>query len=209
MVNILITDDHPVVRRGIKGIVTDLLDEVSIDEATNSFETFDRVRDKNYDLVILGISEPGSNGINTLEQIKRNKPDCPILLFSIYPEEPYAVIAFKAGASGYLPKESNPDEIAFAINKLLSGEKYISTFLKEYLVSLIQEPPQQPYDLLSIPEFQVLCSVASGKEYNEIAGELSVSKREVKKYLFSIFKKTGMKNNIELTIYAKRCHLVS
>lgn len=209
MVRILIADDHPVVRRGLKQTIAELPDAVTIDEATDGVEALNKARTGNYDVVILDIAMPGKNGIDVLEQIKYERPNLPVLMLTMYPEEQLAVRALKIGASGYLTKASAPDELVSAIQKVLSGGKYVSSSLAEHLASLLQQTEQQPHETLSNREYQVLCLIASGKTTGEIAKGLSLSVKTISTYRSRILEKMGMKNNVELIHYAINNHLVS
>ena len=139
MLKILIADDHPVVRRGLKQIIAETPDMVVADEATNGWEVLSKVRAGDYDVVLLDITMPGKDGIDVLTQLKCEKPRLPILVLSMHPEEQFAVRALRAGASGYLTKESAPDELVTAIQKVSSGGKYVSSSLAEKLASVVQE----------------------------------------------------------------------
>lgn len=209
MKTILIADDHPVVRRGLKQTIAELPETVTVDEAVDGSEALSKVRKGNYDLVILDIAMPDKNGIEVLEQIKYEKPDLPVLMLSMYPEEQFAVRALKTGASGYLTKESAPNELVSAIQKVLSGGKYISSSLAEHLASLLQQSERLPHEVLSNREYQILCLIASGKTVSEIAKELFLSIKTVSTYRSRILKKMGMKNNIELASYAIKHNLVT
>jgi DNA-binding NarL/FixJ family response regulator len=209
MVRILIADDHPVVRRGLKQTIAELPDAVTIDEATDGVEALNKARTGNYDVVILDIAMPGKNGIDVLEQIKYERPNLPVLMLTMYPEEQLAVRALKIGASGYLTKASAPDELVSAIQKVLSGGKYVTSSLAEHLASLLQQTEQQPHETLSNREYQVLCLIASGKTTGEIAKGLSLSVKTISTYRSRILEKMGMKNNVELIHYAINNHLVS
>jgi DNA-binding NarL/FixJ family response regulator len=151
---------------------------------------------------------PGKNGIDVLEQIKYEKPNLPVLMLTMYPEEQFAVRALKIGASGYLTKASAPDELAAAIQKVLSGGKYVSSSLAEHLTLLLQQTERKPHETLSNREYKVMCLIASGKTATEIAKELYLSVKTISTYRSRILKKTGMKNNIELAKYAIANHLV-
>jgi two-component system invasion response regulator UvrY len=207
MIKILIADDHPVVLRGLKQTIAEMPDAVSIDEATDGMEALSKVRTGNYDLVILDIAMPGKDGIDVLEQIKYEKPNLPVMMLSIYPEEQFAVRALKTGASGYLTKASAPDELVSAIQKVLSGGKYVSSSLAQHLASLLGQEERQAPETLSNREYQVMCLIASGKTATEIAKELFLSIKTVSTYRSRILKKMDMKNNIELARYALKHNL--
>ncbi len=201
MIRILIADDHPVVRQGLKQTIAEIPYGVTVDEATDGMEALNKARIGNYDVVILDIAMPGKNGIDVLEQIKYERPNLPVLMLTMYPEEQLAVRALKIGASGYLTKASAPDELVSAIQKVLSGGKYVSASLAEHLASLLQQTEQQPHETLSNREYQVMCLIASGKTTAEIANELFLSIKTISTYRSRILAKMGMKNNVELARY--------
>jgi two-component system, NarL family, invasion response regulator UvrY len=209
MIRILIVDDHPMVRRGLKQTIEEIPGEVKVDEATNGVEALNKARTGNYDVVILDIDLPGKNGMDVLEQIKHEKPTLPVLMLTMYSEEQLAVRALKTGASGYLTKGSAPDELVTAVQKVLSGGKYVSASLAEHLASMLQQAERKPYETLSNREYQVMCLIASGKTATEIARELFLSIKTVSTYRSRILKKTGTKNNVELAKYALQNNLLS
>ena len=202
MLKILIADDHPVFRRGLKQIIAETTDIVVADEAADGLEVLNKVKVGDFDVVLLDISMPGKTGIEVLAQLKYERPKLPVLMLSMHPEEQYAVRALRAGASGYLTKESAPDELVAAIRKVSTGGKYVSSSLAERLASLLQKAEQLPHDILSRREYQVMCLMASGKTVSEIAKELSLSVKTISTYRSRILEKMKMKNNAELTRYA-------
>jgi two-component system invasion response regulator UvrY len=203
MLTILIADDHPVFRRGLKQIIAEASDMVVADEAIDGWEVLNKVRADNYDVVLLDISMPGKTGIDVLSELKNEKPGLRILMLSMHPEEQYAVRALRAGASGYLTKESAPDELIAAIRKVSTGGKYVSSSMAEKLASVVQENAEQlPHERLSDREYRVMCMIASGKTVSEIAKELSLSVKTISTYRSRILQKMKMKNNSELTRYA-------
>jgi len=162
-----------------------------------------------YDVVILDITMPGINGLDVLKQIKAQKPKLPILMLSVHPEEQYAVRTLKAGASGYLTKESAPDELIAAIRKVSVGKKYVSSSLAEKLALDLEIDHEKPlHETLSDREYQVMCMIASGKMLNEVADEPYLSVKTVSTYRTRILEKMNMKSNIELTHYAIKHGLV-
>jgi len=209
MLKILIADDHPVFRRGLKQIIAETPDMVVADEATNGWEVLSKVRTSDYDVVLLDITMPGKDGLDVLTRLKSEKPRLPVLMLSMHPEEQYAVRALKLGASGYVTKESAPDELVVAIRKVSTGGKYVSSSLAERLASVVQENAEQlPHEGLSGREYRVMCMIASGKTVSEIAKELSLSVKTISTYRFRILEKMKMKNNAELTHYAINNRLV-
>ncbi len=203
MIKILIADDHAVVRRGLKQIVSETPDIVAAGEASTGYEVLDQVRCNDYDAVILDISMPGGDGLNILKQIRREKPKMPILVLSVHPEDQYAMRALRAGAAGYLTKESAPDELITAIRRISGGRKYVSSLLAEKLASLIAvDNEKKLHEELSDREYQVLCMIASGKRMKDIASELCLSIKTIGTYRSRILEKMRMNNNAELTHYA-------
>lgn len=209
MLKVLIADDHPVVREGLKQIVTETQDMVVAGEANNGQEVLNKIREGDYDVIVLDITMPGRNGMDVLRQLRSERPRLPVLMLSIHPEEQYALRALRAGASGYLTKESAPDELLVAIRKVSWGGKYISSSLAEKLAFKLEVGREQaPHETLSDREYQVMCRIASGKTVMEIAQELSLSEKTISTYRSRILEKMEMKNNAELTYYAIKNGLV-
>lgn len=209
MIKILIADDHAIVRKGLKQIVSETPDIIVTDEASTGYEVLDKVRGNDYDAVVLDISMPGGDGLNILKQIKKGKPKIPILVLSVHPEDQYAVRALRAGAAGYLTKESAPDELITAIRRVSGGRKYVSSLFAEKLASELESDRERPlYEMLSDREYQVLCMMASGKRVKEIADELCLSVKTISTYRARILEKMRMKSNAELTHYAIKHGLV-
>jgi len=209
MLKILIADDHAIVRQGLKQIVTETADMIVAGEASNGQELLNKIQENDYDVVVLDITMPGRDGIDVLKQLRSERPELPILMLSIHPEEQYALRALKAGASGYLTKESAPDELVVAIRKVSRGGKYISSSLAEKLAFELEVGHEQaPHETLSDREYHVMCLIASGKTVMEIAQELSLSEKTISTYRSRILEKMKMKNNAELTYYAIKNQLV-
>ena len=209
MINILIADDHAIVREGIKQILAELPDKVTTDEAINGQEVIQKVWNNNYDLILLDISMPGRSGLDILKQLKSENPALKILILSMHPEEQYAIRALKAGASGYLTKESTPLELTEAIKKVSIGKKYVSSSLAETLASHLETTAERPlHESLSNREFEVMCMIASGKTVKEIADELSLSVKTISTYRTRILEKMNMKNNAQITHYTIQNRLV-
>ena len=209
MLRILIADDHPVFRLGLKQIIQDAPDLSVAGEATNGREALLEARSGDYDVVLLDISMPIASGIDVLSDLRAERPTLPVLMLSIHPEEQYAVRAFRAGASGYLTKESAPEELVAAIRKVSTGGKYVSASLAELLVAVVREEGGPlPHETLSRREYQVLCLIASGKTVTEAAKELSLSAKTISTYRARILEKMKMKNNAELIRYATKNQLV-
>lgn len=209
MIKIIIADDHAIVREGLKQIIAETSDMEVADEASTGHEVLDRVRDNEYAVVVLDISMPGGDGLNILKQIKRERPKLSVLVLSMHPEEQYAVRVLKAGAAGYLTKESAPDELIMAIRRVARGGKYVSSTLAEKLAFDLEHDTMQPlHEKLSDREYQVMCMIAVGKRAKEIAEELCLSIKTISTYRSRILEKMDMKNNAELTHYAIKEGLV-
>jgi DNA-binding NarL/FixJ family response regulator len=209
MIKILIADDHAIVRRGLKQILTETPDMVVAGEAHNGEELLEKMRSDRWDVVVLDISMPGRGGLDILKQLKSEQPKLPVLMLTIHPEDQYAVRVLRAGASGYLTKESAPDHLVEAIRKVARGGKYISPHLAEKLAFNLESLSEKPlHEALSDREFQVLRLIASGKTVKEIGEELSLSVKTISTYRTRILEKMKMKNNAELTHYAIQQKLV-
>ena len=209
MIRILIADDHPIVREGLKQILAETSDMAVAGEAANGQEVLDRACTNDLDLVLLDIAMPGRGGLDILKQLRREKPTLPVLMLSVYPEEQYAVRALKAGASGYLTKESLPKELVAAIRKVSQAGKYVSSSLAEKLAVYLQADAEKPvHELLSDREYQVMVMIASGKTVQQIAEELSLSVKTISTYRSRTLRKMEMKNNAEFTYYAIKHALV-
>lgn len=209
MTKILVADDHPIVREGLKQILCETFDTIVVDEAGTSQEVLNKVWKNDYDVVLLDISLPDRSGLDVLKELKRAKPELHILMISMHPEAQYAVRAIRAGASGYLTKESAPDDLVAAVQKVLSGRKYISPSLAEKLAFALEVDAEKPvHEMLSDREYQVMCMIASGKMVKEIAGELILSAKTISTYRSRILRKMRMKSSAELTHYAIKHSLV-
>jgi two-component system invasion response regulator UvrY len=206
---ILIADDHTIFREGLKHILTEYPDMVVADEARNGREVLEKIWNNDYDMVLLDISMPGMTGLEALKQMKNDKPKLPVLVLSMHPEEQYAVRALRAGASGYLTKESAPDELMTAIRKISQGRKYITSSLAERLALEMETDSEKPlHDILSDREYQVLRMIADGKTVKHIADELALSIKTVSTYRARIMEKMKMTSNAELMHYAIKHHLL-
>jgi DNA-binding NarL/FixJ family response regulator len=203
MIRVFIADDHAIVREGLKQIVSEAADMVVADEAKDGNEVLEKTLTGDYDIVMLDITMPGINGLDALKQIKSQRPELPILVLSMHPEEQYALRVLKAGASGYLTKESAPEELITSIRRVSRGMKYVSPSLAQRLASELEIDHAKPlHETLSDREYQVMCMVAGGKPVKQIADELSLSIKTVSTYRRRILEKMGMKNNAELVRYA-------
>jgi len=206
---ILIADDHAVVRHGLKQILADEFKRAEFGEARNGQEVLNRVWKERWDVIVLDITMPGRGGLEVLKEIKKSRPKVPVLVLSMHPEDQFAVRVLKAGASGYMTKETAPEELVGAIKKVVAGGRHISPSLGEIMAAyLTVKTDKPPHELLSNREFQVLRQIASGKTVSEIARELSLSVRTVSTYRTRILEKMGLKTNAELTHYAFQNQLV-
>jgi two-component system invasion response regulator UvrY len=209
MIKTIIADDHTIVREGLKQILNETNDVSVSGEAKNGGELLEELRRQKFDVVVLDISMPGINGLDALKQIKIINPNLPVLVLSMHPEEQYAIRVLKAGASGYLTKESASEELLNAIRRIASGRKYVSPSLAEKLAVELDVDREKPlHETLSDREYQVLCMIASGRTVKEIAGELSLSVKTVSTYRSRILDKMHMANNAQLTYYAIENDLV-
>ena len=190
MIKILIADDHPVVRKGLKEIIEEIPDMAVRGEASTGHEALEKVRKGDFDIVVLDISMPAGNGLDILKQLKDEKPELSVLILSMYPEEHYAVRVLRAGASGYLTKESAPEELIAAIRKASKGGKYISSSLAEKLAFDLEIDAERPlHETLSDREYQVMLMIASGKTPKEIGEELFLSVKTIGTYRSRILEK--------------------
>jgi len=210
MIRILVADDHAVVRKGLKQIVSDTPDMVVAAEASSGQEALNKALEDDYDVVLLDITMPDRSGLDILKEIKGQKRELPVLMLSIHPEEQYALRALKAGAAGYLTKESASEELIRAIRRVSDGGKYITLALTEKLASVLETDAEKPlHQVLSDREYQVLCMIASGKRVKQIANELLLSAKTISTYRSRVLQKMKMNNNIELIRYAIQNQLVS
>ena len=209
MVKVIIADDHPIVRAGLRQIVSEEPGFDASGEAGDGHELLRRMREQKYDVVLLDITMPGMNGLDTLKQLKIEYPRTPVNILTVHPETHYALRVLKSGASGYLTKKSAPDELLAAIKKVITGGKYITAALAEKIAfSLDTDADKMLHEELSDREFQVLCMIASGKTVSEIADELSLSVKTISTYRSRILEKMRMKTNAEIAYYAIKNGLV-
>ena len=208
MIKVIIVDDHPVVRRGLKQIIEDETDMEVAGEAKNAGLCFSLVRKTDCSLVLLDITLPDKSGFDVLKQLKYEHPNLPILILSAHSEDQYGLRLIKAGASGYLMKEEAPEELIKAIRKVNAGGKYVSASLAEKLFSHFDASDKPPHEKLSDREFQILCLITGGKSLKGIADELCISEKTVSTYRARILEKMRMSTNSDLTRYALDHHLV-
>ena len=209
MIKVLIADDHIILRAGLKKILKEKNDIEVSGEAGNHQEVLALLASNSYDIVILDISMPGRDGLDTLKEIKSLYPKMNVLMLSMHPEDRYAVRAIKAGAAGYVSKESATEQLVEAIYKVSSGMKFISQELAEKIAMNFEiDLEKAPHELLSDREFKVVCMIASGKTTHDIAEELSLSSNTIATYRERALLKLRLKTNVELASYAHRHQLV-
>jgi DNA-binding NarL/FixJ family response regulator len=208
MIRILIADDHAILRRGLIEILTSEIKDAVCGEAENAEQTLAQVQSHDWDLVILDVTMPGRSGVDVLADLKRERPKLPVLVLSMHPEDQYAKRVLRAGASGYLNKDSAPEELIKAIRKVLDGGRYVSPALAEALAMDLGQPADQPlHETLSDRELEVLRLIGSGKSISQIAEVLHLSVTTVSTYRARILEKMNMNNTSELMNYALR-HLL-
>ncbi len=209
MIKIFIADDHPLVRKGIKDILEEEIDLKVIGDAAYPHEVLDGLKRLEPDVLITDLSMPGRSGLDLVADIKQLFPKLPILVLTMHPEDRFAVRALKAGAYGYLTKDSKPEELIKAVRQVVTGRKYITASLAEKLATEIDKDiSKMPHELLSDREFQIMRLIASGKKVSEIADKLSISIRTVNTYRSRILEKMNMKTNAELTMYSIENNLI-
>ena len=209
MIRVLIVDDHAILRRGLKALLSDAFEGAKFGEASNADQALKQLDKKGWDVALLDVTLPGKSGLDLLKELKVVQPRLPVLILSVHSEDQFAVRALKAGAEGYLTKESAPEELVQAIHKVLSGGRYVSPSLAEKLaLSLGKDFTRTPHETLSDREFEVMRRIGSGKTVTEIAEELSLSVKTVSTYRARILEKLGLRNSAEITQYATRNGLV-
>jgi DNA-binding NarL/FixJ family response regulator len=209
MIKILIADDHAVVRRGLKQILAEEPDMTVFGEARTAREVIKNAREMNWDIVILDITMPDRSGLDALKELKNIRPQLPVLVLSMHPEDQYAVRVLKAGAAGYMTKESAPEELVKAVRRVIRGRKWVSPSLAEKLASDLEIGSERPpHEILSDREYRVACMIASGKTVNEIARELYLSVKTISTYRARILNKMKMRRNAELIRYAIKNRLI-
>jgi len=207
--NILIADDHPLVRQGLKQLLAAEPDMLVVGEAKNAAETLELVRTVDWDVLILDYSMPGGNGLVVLKEIKRSFPRRPVLILSMHPEDAIAISVLRAGAAGYINKESASEELTVAIRKAVSGGKYVSASLAEKLALELEDGAQaRPHESLSDREYRVMWMLASGKSITNIAEELFLSPNTISTYRIRILKKLKLEHNADLVRYAIKHRLM-
>jgi len=208
-IRVLIADDHAIIRQGLKQILSDTEDMEVTGEADGGIPAVQLIRDHQYDVVLLDVSMPDRNGIDTLKLIKKEAPKLPVLILSMHPEEQYAIRALRAGAAGYLSKQGAPEQLVTAIRQVAAGKKYVSAAVAEELANAIGEDLERPpHEKLSDREYQTLCMISSGKTLTQIAEQLNLSVKTVSVYRARLLEKMKLRNNAELTHYGLKHGLV-
>lgn len=203
MIRIMITDDHAIVRQGLRQILANTEGRYHVGEAGHANEAIRKIRSEPWHVVLLDINLPGKSGLDALKQIKAERPDLPVLIFSIYPEEHYALRVLRAGASGYITKNSPPELLISAINRVVRGGKFITPSVADRLVSVFDTDfDRAPHDCLTDREFQIFNLLASGRTVSEIAAELSLSVKTISTHRAKILHKMQLRNNAELMHYS-------
>jgi DNA-binding NarL/FixJ family response regulator len=210
MLKVLIVDDHPLIRKGLRQILVESVHIGMVEEASDGFQALEAARKRRFDVIVLDISLPGKDGMEVLRELKELVPDTPVLMLSIQPEEQYALRAFRLGASGCLNKSGAPDELLEAIRVVASRGTYVSPAASGALVSGIKRGDgQAPHLLLSEREHQVMLLIANGKTVGEVASSLNLSVKTVSTYRARILEKMTLANNAQLTQYAYRHKLIT
>lgn len=209
MISVMIADDHAIVRQGLKQILSETDDINVAGEAETGFQAITIARQQDFDVMLLDISLPDRNGIEVLKQIKKDRPQLAVLMLSMHNEHEFAVRALKAGAAGYLNKQSAPAQLVVAIRQVASGDKYVSPAVAQELANTINSDSDRPlYSILSDREFQTLCLIAEGKTLADISTEMFLSPKTVSVYRARILEKLKLTNNSELIRYAIKNNLV-
>jgi len=209
MKRILIADDHEIVRRGLRQILSDEFPKLQVGDAADARETVEAVRRQAWDAVLLDINMPGRSGLEVLEELKRLRPAMPVVMLTAFPEEDYAMRAFKLGAAAYVSKESASDELLAALRKALAGGRYVTASLAEKLAaSIAGDAPSAPHETLSNRELQVLRLIAQGRTIKEVAAELALSEKTIGTYRTRLSEKMRLSTNVELARYALQHKLV-
>jgi len=209
MIRVVVVDDHAVVREGLKRIITENVGMTVTGEAADGYEAMRVIKSGPCDVVLLDVTMPNKNGLDVLKELHAESPRLPVLVLSMHGEDQYAIRVLRAGAAGYLTKDSAPAKLVQAIRKVVRGGKYVSPTLAERLVfDLGTDSEKAPHEILSDREYQVLCMISSGKTVTEIAEELSLSVKTISTYRVRILEKLKMKNNAEITRYAIKEGLV-
>ncbi len=209
MINVMIADDHAIVRQGLKQILSETDDINVTGEAETGFQAIKIARQQDFDVMLLDISLPDRNGIDILKQIKKDRPNLAVLMLSMHNEHEFAIRALKAGAAGYLNKQSAPAQLVVAIRQVAAGDKYVSPAVAQELANSINTDADKPlYTTLSDREYKTLCFIAEGKTLSEISAEMFLSPKTVSVYRARLLEKLSLNNNSELIRYAIKNKLV-
>jgi two-component system, NarL family, invasion response regulator UvrY len=209
VIKVLVADDHAIVRRGLKQILTAEPDMSVVGEARDGHEALEFARRHACDVVVLDVSMPGPSGLEVLKDIKRERPKLPVLVLSIHPEDQLAIRVLKAGGAGYMTKETAPEELVKAVRRVVAGGRYVSARLAEKMAIALQSDSDKPrHETLSDREYEVMCLIASGKSVSEIAVQLALSVKTISTYRSRILEKMELPNNAALTHYAIQNRLV-
>ena len=209
MINIVIVDDHAILRRGLSQIISESGDRKVVGEAETSAQALRLIRETPCDVMLLDITLPDRNGIETLKLVRKEMPKLQVLILSMHPENQYALRALKAGAAGYLTKQSAAAQLVSAIRQVNSGRKYVTPAVAEELANSFDRDNERPaHELLSMREYQTMCMIASGKSLTEMAAQMSLSVKTVSVYRARVLEKMHLKNNAEITHYAIKNQLV-
>ena len=209
MIKVVVVDDHAVVREGLKRIIAENDGMMVSGEAADGFEAMQVIKKDHCDVVLLDITMPNKSGLDVLKELHAESPRLPVLVLSMHPEDQYALRVLRAGAAGYVTKESAPAKLVQAIRKVVRGGKYVSPSLAERLAyDLGTQTDKAPHEILSDREYQVLCMIGSGKTVTQIAEELALSVKTISTYRVRILEKLKMNNNAEMTRYAIKEGLV-
>lgn len=208
VIRVLIADDHPVVRQGVRQIVSTTADIIVVDDVTDGREVVEHALRVEPDLVLLDVSMPGKDGLDVLKDLKKERPQLPVLILTMHSEDQFAMRALMAGASGYVTKDTATSELVGAIRRVMSGQRYLSPWLTERLARRSgPASAKPPHERLSDREYQVLRMIAMGKTTRQISEELSLSVKTIGTYRSRIFLKMQMKTPAELAAYVVRNRL--
>jgi two-component system, NarL family, invasion response regulator UvrY len=209
MIKVLVADSYPVVRLGVKAILSGVEDVAGIDEAGSEQEILDKAKKNLYDVILFEVARPAGNGLNLLRELKNKNPKVAVLIFTHLPEDEFILRALKLGAAGYLSKQSDPEDLIAAIQKIAQGKKFISDDLAELLANYLDSSLDKPlHETLSDREYQVLALMASGKRQRDIADSLSLTQTTIRRYQEKIYSKMQISNKSELIRYAIKSNLV-
>jgi len=209
MIRVLIVDDHAIVRRGLRALLSHEFQGAAFGEASDARNALEQLREQKWDVVLLDLTMPGKSGLELLKELKAEWPGLPVLVLSAHSEDQFAIRVLKAGAEGYMTKDTVLEELAKAIHKILAGGRYVSPALAEKLaLGVNKDLTRAQHETLSDREYEVMSGIAAGKTVTEIAGELSLSAKTISTYRTRILEKLGVRNSAEIVQYAIRNGLV-